>query len=187
MIRLGMAREPRWLDLGAGVRVLARPMTTAIYKAAELTALRHATEIAERDGLIERAGGGIWGIPDPSDRDGMLGLKAQFMLQALAAHAIAEWQGVGGPDGLPVPVTTDNVAALIREFPLQAATFESLYLSDLAATVAEGNGSGAAPSGTSAAAPATADGAGTTASPAPTADAPPAAGSAPTTSTPPAA
>jgi hypothetical protein len=34
MLRLNLSNEPRWLDLGHGVRLLVEPLTTAIMLAA---------------------------------------------------------------------------------------------------------------------------------------------------------
>lgn len=158
MIRLGLPREPRWLDLGNGVRILARPITTALYRAATATALRKATQVAEESGLIEDVGGSIHDLP-PLDRDGIEGVRQQLMLVALAQHAVAEWQGISDADGNPAAVTPASVAAFIRDFPLHATRFEAAYLREIADLAAEKNGSGAAPSGTTAAAPATAPGA----------------------------
>ncbi len=158
MVRLGLPRGPRWLDIGNGVRILARPITTAIYRAATATAMRQATQVAEESGLIEDAGGSIHDLP-PLDRDGIEGVRQQFMLQALAQHAIAEWQGVGDEDGNAAAVTPANVAAFIRDFPLHASRFEAAYLREIVELAAEKNDSGAGLNGTTAAAPATAPGA----------------------------
>ena len=152
MIRLGLTREPRWLDLGNGVSVLARPLTTAIYRAAISTAQRKSLAIAEEKGLIDDAGGSVLDIPDPFDRDGIAGLQAQFMLQALATHAITEWKGIGDEQGNAAPVTAGNVATFIRDFPLHASRFETEYLSDIAQLVAEKNDCSAALNGNTVAA-----------------------------------
>jgi hypothetical protein len=87
----------------------------------------------------------------------MLGLRDQMMLQALARHAITEWEGVADEEGNPISPSSEAVDALMRDHPAIAATFETEYLRDLTAMYAEGNGSGAAPTGTSAAAPDTVD------------------------------
>lgn len=173
MLRLGLIRESRWLELGNGVAVLAKPLTLAIYRAAMATAYRKALSVAEERGLIEDAGGSVSDIPDPFDRDGIEGLRQQFMLQALATHAIAEWRGIGDDAGDPAPVTAANVAAFIRDFPLHAGRLEAAYLREIVDLAAEKNGSAGAPSGTTAAAPDTAPGA-----------TQPAADAAPTTGTP---
>ena len=123
--------------------------------------------MASEVGLIEAAGGSILDIPNPHDRDGMRGLRDQFLLQALARHAITGWQGVGDEAGDPAPVTPEATDALICGHPLIAERFELEYLRDITELVAEGNGSGAAPTGTSAAAPVTAGAAAPAAHPAP--------------------
>ena len=157
MIRLIKRADRRDIDLNYGVTVTARPVTTWIHRAAQHSAERMVRELAYEAGLIEAAGGSIRDIPDLHQREGMLGLRDQMMLQALARHAIIEWQGVAGEDGEPLPVTPEAIDMLMRDHPAIAATFEVEYLRELTAMYSEGNGSGASPSGTSAAAPATAD------------------------------
>ena len=157
MIRLIKRGERRTIDLGFGVVVTVKPVTTWVHRAAQHSAERMVRDLAYEGGLIEAAGGSIRDIPDLHQRDGMLGLRDQMMLQALARHAIVEWQGVGDEDGTTIPPTPDAVDALIRDHPAIAARFEAEYLRELTEMYAEGNGSGAAPTGTSAAAPATAD------------------------------
>lgn len=159
MIRLGLTRNSKWFDLGSGVRVLARPVTTAIYRSAIATSQRQIIEIAKDKGLIESAGGRISGIPNMLDRDEMEGLRQQLLLQALAIHAIQQWEGIGGDDGAAADASPENIAIFIRDFPLHAARFEEQYLSEIAAIVEEGEGSGTGPSGTSEAVPDTAQGA----------------------------
>lgn len=170
MIRLGLPKKPRWLALGDGVRVKVRPLTTAVYEAARASGRRKATALAVEQGLIEAAGGTIADLPDSRDRDGLTGLSQMLFAQALAVAAVLEWEGVGDAEGKPAAPTADNVETMIRDFPGITDEFLVAYTAPLAAAVAEGNGSGAAPSGTSTAAPSIADRAEPTASPAPTAD-----------------
>ena len=118
---------------------------------------RMVRDLAYEGGLIEAAGGSIHDIPDLHQREGMLGLRDQMMLQALARHAIVEWQGVADEDGATIAPSPAAVDALIRDHPTIAARFDAEYLRELTEMYAEGNGSGVAPTGTSAAAPATAD------------------------------
>ena len=114
-------------------------------------------------GIVKAAGGTIEDLPDTDDRDGLAGLSQMFFAQALAAHAVIEWEGVGDADGNAAAVTRENVETMIRDFPGIADDFLVRYTSPLAAAYAEGNGSGAAPSGTSEAAPSTVNPAGATA------------------------
>ena len=101
-----MIRLSAWsgdIDLGYGVTVTVKPVTTWIHRAAQHSAERMVRELAYEGGLIEAAGGSIHDIPDLHQREGMLGLRDQLMLQALARHAISEWQGVADEDGAPIP------------------------------------------------------------------------------------
>ena len=103
MIRLGLRREPYWLDLGHGVRVKVRPLTTALMKAVQADFAGHP------------------GADDPASG------RAEVFLGLLARHAILEWDGVGDEKGEPAPVTHENVEALMRLWPI-AEAFERLYL-----------------------------------------------------------
>jgi len=176
MIRLSRSRQPRSVALGFGVSVTLKPLSFAVYRAAMHSAERRAREMAAEIGLIDAAGGTVHDIPDPHDRDGMRGLRDQFLLRALARHAITGWDGVGDDEGAPAAPTPDAIDALIRGHPLLAERFELEYLRDITELVAEGNASGAVPNGTSAAAPATAPTVAPQAPPVPTADAEPALG-----------
>ena len=42
MIRLNLPTEPYWLDLPLGVRLLVRPLDTAVYEACRYRAVRNA-------------------------------------------------------------------------------------------------------------------------------------------------
>jgi hypothetical protein len=68
-----------------------------------------------------------------------------MMIKGLALYAIIAWQGIDAP------VTNDAVAAFIDENPLLAALFYHRYLAPLEERAAEGNVSGPAPHGISAA------------------------------------
>jgi hypothetical protein len=151
MIRLGN-REPVWLDLADGVRLKVRPITTPAYAMIQAQAEKvyddWAQHKAEAEGL------------DPEDPSVRRGLMRALMIKGLALYAVVEWQGI---EGL---VTDESVAAFIDENPLLAALFYHRYLAPLEDRAAEGNASGPAPHGTSAAGPVTAAAAGKAASPA---------------------
>src|SRR5512132_4544684 len=109
MIRLSRGKDSRSLDLGFGVSVVVKPLTFALWRAASLAAERRAIQVATEKGLVEAAGGVISDIPDPSDRDGIRGLRDQFLLQGLGCHAITEWSGVAAEDGSPAPATPEAI------------------------------------------------------------------------------
>jgi hypothetical protein len=150
MIKLGM-REPVWLDLADGVRLKVRPITTPAYAMIQAQAEKvyedWAQNRAEAEGL------------DPQDPSVRRGLMRALMIKGLALYAVVEWEGVDAEIG------DETIAAFIDENPLLAALFYHRYLAPLEDRAAEGNGSGPAPHGTSAAGPDTAAAAGTAASP----------------------
>ena len=92
MLRLNLAREPHWLDLGLGlgVRVRVEPLTTALMVAA-------------------RSDPAVRGLPEGTSDDEI----AVRFGKALADRAILDWEGVGDADGNPTPVTPEGIAALL--------------------------------------------------------------------------
>ena len=95
MLRLNLAREPYWLDLGLGVRVQVEPLTTAL-----MVAARSDPEVR---GLSE----------DTGDDE-----IAVIFGKALAERAILDWEGVGDADGNPTSVTHEGIAALLDIWPI---------------------------------------------------------------------
>ena len=136
MVRLGH-REPQWLDLAEGVRIKVRPLTTPAYAMIQAQAEKVYEDWAEH-----RAG--AEGL-DPTEGAVRRGLMRALMIKGLALYAIADWQGVEGP------VSEAAVAAFVDQQPLLAALFYHRYLAPLEERAAEGNASGPAPHGTSAA------------------------------------
>lgn len=129
MIRLGLKKEPYWLDLPRGVRVEVQPMSTALM--ARVQARRAETEAGE-------------------DED----VSVAFVT-AVATEAILSWEGVLDEKDRPVPVNPAYMAALMAEYPIFRA-FQADYVATGLALVEEGNGSAPSPDGTSAGAPNTA-------------------------------
>jgi hypothetical protein len=136
MIKLGN-REPFWLDLADGVRLQVRPITTPAYAMIQAQAEKvfddWAANRAEVEGL------------DPADEPVRRGLMRALMIKGLALYAVIAWEGIDAP------VTDDTVAAFIDGHPLLAALFYHRYLAPLEERAAEGNASGPAPHGISAA------------------------------------
>lgn len=151
MLRLGN-REPVWLDLAGNVRLHVRPLTTLAYAMIQAQAEKvfddWAASRAESEGL------------DPADPSVRRGLLRALMIKGLALYAVTDWEGVAAK------VSDQTVAAFIDEHPLLAALFYHRYLAPLEERAAEGNASGPAPHGISAAGPDTAAAAVMTVSPA---------------------
>ncbi|MCW5716278.1 MAG: hypothetical protein KIS68_00455 [Bauldia sp.] len=133
MIRLDLSREPRWLDLGHGVRLRLAPLTTALMAAA-------------------RGDPAVSDLPEGASNETL----AVAMAKALARIAVEDWEGVGDADGNPVPVTPEGIDALLDILPLFEA-FQLRYVSKGLLLEQEKNASAPSPNGTSAAAIATAD------------------------------
>ncbi len=101
MLRLDLVAEPRWLDLGHGVRLRVAPLTTALMVA------------SRGDPAIEV-------LPEAaSDEE-----RALVFAKAIARQAVTDWEGVGDADGNPVPVTPGAIDALLEVWPI----FEAFQL-----------------------------------------------------------
>ena len=106
MLRLDLTAEPRWLDLGHGVRLLVAPLTTALMVA------------ARSDAAIEA-------LPaTASDEE-----RALAFAKAIARIAVTDWEGVGDADGNPVPVTPEGIDALLEVWPIFEA-FQAAYVAE---------------------------------------------------------
>jgi hypothetical protein len=143
MLSLDLPAEPYWFDLPRGVRVQIKPVTIAVMAAAQAAASR-------RLGVV-RAEAGDGGI----DPDVAKGLAFAFLVKALARHAVVSWEGIGDRHGSPLDPTPENVERLM-DLDDMAAAFWDRATAPVAAVALEGNGSGPAPNGTSAAGPSTA-------------------------------
>lgn len=156
MIRLKRHREPYWLDLGDGVRVKVRPLTTAIYEMARAKSQREAQKLAHDQVRATEAGGMIESIPDLGDPDAMVGVSQMLFAKALARAGIIEWRGVlvdppeGGAWGEdldhPAGVNDETVGALM-EVPRIAEAFVVVYSKPVLDQVKAGNVSGSVRSG----------------------------------------
>jgi hypothetical protein len=127
MIRLNLSREPRWLDLGHGVRVLVDPLTSAVMMAAR-SELREA---------------------QPDAGAGATHGAAVALVKTIGRMGIRDWEGVGDRDGKPVPPTPERIDALLDLPPLYDA-FERDHVGPALLLADEKNASAPSPSGTSA-------------------------------------
>ena len=121
MLRLNLSNEPRWLDLGHGVRLLAEPLTTAVMLAARSDpAILAATQVAE-------------GEDTPSNDD-----LARIVAKAVARIVVHDWEGVGDAEGKPLSVTPDGIDALLEIWPIFEA-FQTRYIAGALILDAEKN------------------------------------------------
>jgi hypothetical protein len=132
MLRLNLAREPYWLNLGLGVRVHVEPLTTALMVAA-------------------RSDPDVRDLPEGTSDDAI----AVIFARAIAQRAVLDWEGVGDADGNPTPVTSEGIAALLDIWPI-FEKFQIGYVAKGLELEAEKNASAPSPSGSMAGAKATA-------------------------------
>ncbi|WEF25880.1 hypothetical protein [Paracoccus sp. S3-43] len=124
MIRLELSGDPKWLDLGAGLRLHVLPVTTAIMVA------------ARNDPAIEA-------LPEGARQEDM----ALAMAKAVARRVVTGWEGVGDADGRPVPITPEGIDALLDIWPVFEA-FQAHCLAPHLMLEAEKNASTLSPTGT---------------------------------------
>ena len=123
MLRLNLAREPYWLDLGLGVRVHVEPLTTALMVAA-------------------RSDPDVRDLPEGAADDAI----AVIFARAIAQRAVLDWEGVGDADGNPTPVTPKGIAALLDIWPI-FEKFQMGYVAKGLELEAEKNVSAPSPTG----------------------------------------
>ena len=121
MLRLNLSNEPRWLNLGHGVRLLVEPLTTAIMLA------------ARSDPTILAAAQG----PEPGDERSNDDL-ARIVAKAVARIVVKDWEGVGDEDGKPLHLTPDGINALLELWPIFEA-FQTKYIAGALILDAEKN------------------------------------------------
>lgn len=160
MLKLNLPQEPYWLDLEDGVEVQVRPLTTAIMNMAHARAVKSIVDLKQRQLNGEAA------APDVDDDE-----TRQFYIEAalseqLALAAIIDWKGVQNQEGTaPALLSPESIRGLLAIYYISQRFMEK-YLGSLDGLVAEGNGSGLAVSGISAAGQPTAEDATTSSSPA---------------------
>ena len=121
MLRLDILSQPRWLDLGHGVRLFVEPLTTAVMLAARSDpAILAATQVAE-------------GEDTPSNDD-----LARIVAKAVARIVVHDWEGVGDAEGKPLSVTPDGIDALLEIWPIFEA-FQIRYIAGALILDAEKN------------------------------------------------
>lgn len=139
MLRLALPTEPQWLTLPHGVRILARPLTTAIYQAAQSSARRQVAALAKARDEIIAAGGTVSDLLPLDDTDVREGLFWAALSRALAQACVIEWRGVADAEGNHAPPTPENLAKLTEINRMAEALVDAL-LAPLTALATEGNG-----------------------------------------------
>ena len=110
MLRLNLSTEPRWLDLGHGVRLLVEPLTTAIMLA------------ARSDPTIVAAAANAESDAAHTNDD-----LARIVAKAVARIVVKDWDGIGDEDDNPLPLTPEGIDALLELWPIFEA-FQTNYI-----------------------------------------------------------
>lgn len=147
MLKLFFPKDNYWIDLGNGVRMKVRPLSTAIDSAARFKASASVNELAGQLAGVTDAGVEIAERPDIDDPHIRGGLGYELYAVALAQVGIVEWEGIGDADGNPAPVTHENVREAMRHASI-ARPFLEKYSSPVQELQSEGNASGPASHGT---------------------------------------
>ena len=149
MLKLHLNPEPRWLEIGGGLRVKVPPLDTAILRAVEYQAFQAYAAMKTQ----ANAGDDTM----PLETSAVARLEGAFALARTRALAdqILDWEGIAAEDGsalAPVGAALDAFAA----HPVAGPAFVRAYDATVAPLLAEGNGSGSSLPGDGAAAIATA-------------------------------
>ena len=123
MFRLSNTSDARWIDLAQGVRVLAKPATTAVVAAMQSAAKQRALDLTSGNQVDEHMRQGI---------------AFQAAVQALARYSVQDWTGVAGPDGKTLPFTPEGLDALMIHDEM-AVAFWRAQIAPLEERAAEGN------------------------------------------------
>lgn len=148
MLKLAIERKPYWIDLGRGLRVEVRPLTTVVIEAAQAFAAGQLASLKKESTTAGAAGGRLANLPDLGDPAVSRALGQLFFMQGLARYGIRAWAGFG-ENGKPYPVTPDYTDAFIRDEADLAALFYARYLAPYPEAFAEGEGSGSGRASTS--------------------------------------
>lgn len=117
MLRLNITSEPRWIDLGHGVKVEVDPLTSALVAA------------ANADPLVSE-------LPAETHID----VRWQAFVKAVGRLCIRGWEGVGDEAGNPLPVTVSAVDALLDLYQI-SREFSAKFISPTLLLAEEKKGS----------------------------------------------
>ncbi|WP_439580524.1 hypothetical protein [Elioraea sp.] len=126
MLTLDIAREPRWLDLPQGVRLLAKPLDRITRAAAE-----GAAQIEEAKVLLGEAA--------QQERSVFNGLYFMLLVRLFARRVVTAWEGVGDRDGAPLALSPTALDALMEHDDMAVAFWDAMIGRPDPAE-AEGNG-----------------------------------------------
>ena len=101
MLKLNLSTESRWVDLAGGVRIKAKPLTSAMM----LAARNNPRVFALAKGVTD----------ENAVQDDAVALE---VAKIIGGMVIEEWEGVGDATGEPVPVAQEWIDALFDLWPM---------------------------------------------------------------------
>ena len=101
MLKLNLSTESRWIDLAGGVKIKAKPLTSAMM----LAARNNPRVVALAKGRVD----------ENTVQDDAVALE---VAKIIGGMVIEEWEGVGDATGEPVPVSQDWIDALFDLWPI---------------------------------------------------------------------
>lgn len=148
MLKLNLQKEPYWINLPAGVKVLVRPLTSAIMNAAQSSVIKEITSMRKK---LEESNDQtpLFDLPNLDDEQIRFGLSESLLVREIGKLAVIEWQGVMQPDSeIPAEVNEKTISELL-DIWFVAQAFWKKYTDKLEELVFEGNASRLAQNGTS--------------------------------------
>lgn len=101
MLKLNLSNESRWIDLAGGVKIKAKPLTSAMM----LAARNNPRVVALAKGRVD----------ENVVQDEAVALE---VAKIIGGMVIEDWDGVGDAAGEPVPVSQDWIDALFDLWPI---------------------------------------------------------------------
>lgn len=101
MLKLNLSNESRWIDLAGGVKIKAKPLTSAMM----LAARNNSRVVALAQGRVD----------ENVVQDDAVALE---VAKIIGGMVIEDWDGVGDAAGEPVPVSQDWIDALFDLWPI---------------------------------------------------------------------
>jgi hypothetical protein len=133
MIRLNPTKDTQTIDLGFGVEVTVRPLTSAIFADARVDPDVPKLRADSDDGS---------GIGESKE------VVTVALVKAIARRTITAWDGIGDPDGNPVDPSPAWIGLLLDQWALYEA-FNAKFVGKFLLLRDEGNGFAPLPNGTS--------------------------------------
>lgn len=101
MLKLNLSTESRWIDLAGGVKIKAKPLTSAMM----LAARNNPRVVVLAKGRVD----------ENTVQDDAVALE---VAKVIGGMVIEDWDGVGDAAGEPVPVSQDWIDALFDLWPI---------------------------------------------------------------------